>query len=106
MPCNCQRPRWNEEETALIHKHYGRMPTKDLAAMLNRTVKSVMDKAGREGLAFPLVTRPEEMQDVPVPRMDLVESLDCIRLRKWAHGCANRAANLAPLIGGRYDQAA
>lgn len=40
------------------------------------------------------------------PSMDVLESLACIRLRKWAHDCANRAANLAPLIGGRYDQAA
>lgn len=49
--------RWTAEELEYIRQHYGKMPTRELAAVLGRTPASVKSKANYIGIAY---TKPAE----------------------------------------------
>ena len=44
--------RWTAEELEYIRQHYGKMPTRELAAVLGRTPASVKSKANYKRIAF------------------------------------------------------
>jgi len=45
--------RWSEEEVKILKKHYGKMPTRELARVLGRSMNAVNQKARTLNLAFP-----------------------------------------------------
>lgn len=42
---------WSTEEEEILREYYGKIPTKMLAKKLNRSIKSVQEKARREGIS-------------------------------------------------------
>jgi|WetSurMetagenome_2_1015567.scaffolds.fasta_scaffold415099_2 hypothetical protein len=41
---------WTEQEESILREYYGKIPTKMIAHKLNRSIKSVQEKARREGI--------------------------------------------------------
>jgi len=44
---------WSDEEIEVLRKYYGKIPTNDLARVLNRTPEAVRAQASRLGIRFP-----------------------------------------------------
>ncbi|RLI87770.1 MAG: hypothetical protein DRP01_01175 [Archaeoglobales archaeon] len=53
--------RWSEREIEVLKEYYGRIPTRDLARILSRTVDAVKQKANTLGLRFPEGSVDEEL---------------------------------------------
>jgi len=53
--------RWSEREIEVLKEYYGRIPTRDLARIFNRTVDAVKQQASRLGLRFPEGSVDEEL---------------------------------------------
>lgn len=81
---------WTPDEDAILAAHY---PTGRAAACiahgLARTRHAMKSRAEKIGLACPrkkkVRTKAPKVAEAPwpMPRHDQLESLDCIRLRKW-----------------------
>lgn len=46
------RPKWSEEEDAVLISYYGRVPTKKIAEHLDRSHNAVQRRAASLGLSF------------------------------------------------------
>jgi hypothetical protein len=53
---------WSEEHKLLVRKHYGRIPTKELAAIVGRSVQKIYALANRLGILLGWHWKPEERQ--------------------------------------------
>lgn len=95
--------KWGAAELATLCKHY---PNLGAAGMLragylaNRPLGAITKRANILGLVCNVRAQSDAMpeSEVPVPRMDLLESLACVQMRKWM-GPVNRSRALSPAIG-------
>jgi hypothetical protein len=74
---------WTEAENDLLRQHYetlGAAGMHEAGYLAYRPLGSMTKYANRIGLSF-VKHAPEVLS--PLPRMDLLESLDCVRLKAW-----------------------
>mgnify|MGYP000229835438 CR=1 FL=1 len=53
--------KWSKREIEVLKKYYGKIPTRDLARILGRSIDAVSHKAGALGLRFPEGSVDEEL---------------------------------------------
>lgn len=82
--------KWTAYELEMLEKHYPNGGAVAVRKFVNRDRHSIVKKAHKVGIGC---DRERQVVDTlsltPVPRMDLLESLACIQLRKWG-GPVNR----------------
>lgn len=57
---------WTQERDALMHQHYRRMHSQDLADIIGCTAKAVRQRAYRLGLTVPQKGRPPRVAVAPI----------------------------------------
>jgi hypothetical protein len=95
--------KWGSAELNTLCKHY---PILGAAGMLragylaDRPLGAITKRANILGLVCEVRAQSDAAPEaeVPLPRMDLLESLECVRLAKWK-GPADRSRALVPAIG-------
>lgn len=85
---------WSAGELATLCKHYPRLGAAGMRRagyLADRKLGSITKRANILGLVCDVRTQHDAQPEVavPVPRMDLTESLACIQFRKWG-GPVNR----------------
>jgi len=53
--------KWSEREIEVLKEYYGKIPTRDLARVLRRSVDAIQCKASALGLRFPEGSVDEEL---------------------------------------------
>jgi hypothetical protein len=92
--------KWPKEDVALMLQHYAIEGAKGIRRrMRHRTLRSIQAKAVALGLND--IREDSRVADdfTNLPATDLIEQLDCVRLRKW-RGPIN-AGPLVPSLGRR-----
>lgn len=91
---------WSADEDAVLERVYPGGGVKAVQAELpGRSRSSIISRAGQIGVSCDWARIAENAEPLtPVPRMDLLESLACVRLKNW-RGPVNRSRALSPAIG-------
>lgn len=88
---------WSADEDAIMERVYRSGGVAAVKARTGRGKSSIVARAARLGLTCDRELALAEPL-TPVPRMDLLESLACVQMRKWM-GPVNRSRALSPAIG-------
>lgn len=76
---------WTEAEKAILDAHYAKGgPLACRRHGLNRSLNAMKSQAEKRGIQKVRAKRAAKVEpEWELPRHDLLESLDCVRLRKW-----------------------
>ncbi|KGQ19894.1 hypothetical protein LF41_2401 [Lysobacter dokdonensis DS-58] len=95
-----KKPRWSEAENDLMVAHYIKGMAVIAPMLPGRSPDSIRKQATALGVARE--NEADRTPGWPMPAMDLLQSLECVRLKKWARDVQPNARFGVAMIGGGY----